>query len=211
MPFRFWSCCWFACCLLPAQEVDVPIGLLRGSFVETKGSDRSGDFKIKLATGQIYNCSYDEKTYMEHTNMRIFASSLRPGDPIEVVGDRSRFPGRCYARTIHVVDPPLASRSRIRPYRMVTEHIAPRGDLTFSGVIVRMEGEFLTLRTRTAGDAVLLLRQDTRFLDGGIPTERASLKPNMRVFIRAGKNLEKQTEAYQIFWGEIMKGSLSSQ
>ena len=144
MPFRFWSCCWFACSLLPAQEADVPIGLLRGAFVETTGSDRSGDFKIKLLTGQTYTCYYDEKTYMEHTNMRIFATSLRPGDPIEVVGDRSRFPGRCYARTIHVVDPPVASRSRIRPYRMVTEHIAPRGDLTFSGVVVRMEGEWLT-------------------------------------------------------------------
>ena len=211
MLFRLWSCCWFAFCLLPAQEVDTPIGLLRGAFVESMGTDGSGDFKIKLTTGPTYSCIYDEKTYMEHTSMRIFVSSLRQGDPIEVVGDRSRFPGRCYARTIHVVDPPVASHSRIRPYRMVTEHIAPRGDLTFSGVVVRMEGEMLTLRTRAAGDVVLLLRQDTRFLDSGIPIERTFLKPNMRVFIRAGKNLEKQTEAYQIFWGEIMKGSPGSQ
>ena len=32
----------------------------------------------------------------------------------------------------------------------------------------------------------------------------ASLHPNMRVFIRAGKNLDDEIEAYQVVWGEIL-------
>jgi len=35
--------------------------------------------------------------------------------------------------------------------------------------------------------------------------EAADLKPNTRVFVRAGKNLEDQIEAYQIVWGEILQ------
>jgi hypothetical protein len=34
--------------------------------------------------------------------------------------------------------------------------------------------------------------------------EAADLKPNTRVFIRAGKNFEDQVEAYQVIWGEIL-------
>ena len=188
---------------LHAQD-DVPIGLVRGSLIETKGSERAGQIKVRTPDGLVFTCLYDDKTYMEHTAMRIFASALHVDDPIEVVGDRQKFPGRCYARTIRVVDSPLANPSRIRPYRMVTEHIAPRGNLTFSGVVVRIQDELLILRTRD-GDASMLLRPDTRYIDGGSPTERAYLKPNMRVSVRGGKNLEKQTEAYQIYWGEILK------
>jgi len=36
------------------------------------------------------------------------------------------------------------------------------------------------------------------------PVEAADLKPNTRVFVRAGKNLGDQIEAYQIIWGEIL-------
>ena len=32
----------------------------------------------------------------------------------------------------------------------------------------------------------------------------ASLKPNMRVFVRAGKDLYDQVEAYQVIWGKIL-------
>jgi hypothetical protein len=31
-----------------------------------------------------------------------------------------------------------------------------------------------------------------------------SLKPNMRVFVRAGKDLYNEVEAYQVIWGTIL-------
>ena len=196
--------CYLALCLSAFAQTDEPIGLIQGILFESKGSERSGEIKIKATDGAVFICRYDEKTYMEHTGMRVFASALHAEDAVEIVGDRSKFRGSCYARTIRIVDTPLPSQSRIRPYRMVTEHIAPRGDLTFSGVVIRLQNGLLLLRTRD-GEASILIREDTRFIDGGSSTDRAYLKPNMRVFVRAGRNLEKQIEAYQISWGTIFK------
>ena len=34
--------------------------------------------------------------------------------------------------------------------------------------------------------------------------EAAQLQPNMRVFVRAGRNLYEQVEAYQVIWGGIL-------
>ena len=34
--------------------------------------------------------------------------------------------------------------------------------------------------------------------------DAATLKPNMRVFVRAGKDLYDQVEAYQVIWGTIL-------
>ena len=49
----------------------------------------------------------------------------------------------------------------------------------------------------------MLLRPDTRYIDSGVITRFDQLRANTRVNIRAGENLEKQLEAYQIVWGEI--------
>ena len=202
IPLNFIGCLLFSFTVFGQDEI--PIGLIRGALFEIKGSERAGEIKVKSAGEGTFICLYDEKTYMEHTGMRILASSLHKDDAVEVVGDRAKFPGSCYARTIRVVDAPSQSQSRIRPYRMVTEHIAPRGDLTFSGAVIRLQNGLLILRTRD-GDASIWIREDTRFIHDGSSTDRSHLKPNTRVSVRAGKNLEKETEAYQISWGEIFK------
>jgi hypothetical protein len=63
----------------------------------------------------------------------------------------------------------------------------------------------MVLHTRLEGQKTILLRGDTRYLEGGTPADPADLKPNTRVFIRAGRNLEDQIEAYQIVWGQILE------
>jgi len=83
--------------------------------------------------------------------------------------------------------------------------LAPRGNLTYSGVIARLTVDRLVLHTRQEGEKTILLRLDTRYLEGGTMVEAADLKPNTRVFVRAGKNLGDQIEAYQIIWGEILQ------
>jgi hypothetical protein len=77
------------------------------------------------------------------------------------------------------------------------------GNLTFAGVVARLNGESLVLRTRD-GEQTLLIRHDTRYVENGDTVEAAQLRPNMRVFIRAGRNLYEQVEAYQVIWGSIL-------
>ena len=45
---------------------------------------------------------------------------------------------------------------------------------------------------------------DTRYLEDGQVVDLAQLKPNMRVFVRAGKDLYNEVEAYQVIWGKIL-------
>ncbi len=83
------------------------------------------------------------------------------------------------------------------------ERIPQSGNLTFSGVVSRLNSESLVLRTR-AGEQTLLIRRDTRYVANGDTVEAAQLRPNMRVFVRAGRNLYEQVEAYQVIWGSIL-------
>ena len=55
-----------------------------------------------------------------------------------------------------------------------------------------------------SGDLSILLGIDTRYLGDGQLVDADSLKPNMRVFVRAGKDLYNEVEAYQVIWGTIL-------
>jgi len=78
------------------------------------------------------------------------------------------------------------------------------GNLTFAGVVSRLNSQRLILHTR-AGEETILIRQDTLYVDNGGTVNAADLQPNMRVFVRAGKNLYEQVEAYQVIWGSILE------
>jgi hypothetical protein len=84
------------------------------------------------------------------------------------------------------------------------ERAAPAGNLSFSGVVLRLGENRLVLRTRE-GEQTLLLRPDTRYLENGEIVEAAALKPTMRVFVRAGQNIWEQVEAFQVIWGVILE------
>ena len=187
-----------------AAEEPPPIGILRGKFVKFAGVDTRGEFSLTTADNKTYSCIYDERTYFENNQLRVSAGALTTADILEVVSDRAKVPGRCYARTVHVVNESQASRGRTRPYNLVTEHIAPRGDLALSGVVLRIGADSMILRTRADGEKTIRLRQDTKYVYGGSLVEPAMLAPNLRVFVRAGRNLFNDIEAYQIAWGEIL-------
>jgi len=63
----------------------------------------------------------------------------------------------------------------------------------------------LYLRSRAGERSAIRLRPDTRFLMEGQPSELGSLRANLVVFVRAGKNLDNEVEAYQVVWGEILQ------
>lgn len=199
-----------ACATAAVAQENAPIGVLRGDLVAWSGTNRSGLLTFNNADGHLLQCSFDDKTWFERENQRIAVNGARAGDRLEVVADHKPATAACYARTVHIVDTRLpirtaAGKPRLRFLTGVTDSFAPRGDMTFSGVVLGVTGNWLTLRTRTKGNQTILLRPDTRYLGRGLPAERSNVENQMTVFIRAGRNLDGDIEAYQVVWGDILQ------
>jgi hypothetical protein len=205
--------------LAAGAQTPVP-GFVRGVILECDSQTATGEVAIRAADNQVFRYQFDAKTYAERDDQLIQASRLKPGEKVEVVSDRSPAYTLRYARTIHVVQPLPPPRSlTMGRYRAANPGNAnnnanigsnarldrlPTGTLTFSGVVFRLNGERVVLHTRETGDQSILLRADTRYLREGETVEAKDLKPNMRVYVRAGKNLYDEVEAYQIIWGNIL-------
>jgi hypothetical protein len=201
--------------------------LLRGILLERDAQTDGGEFSVRAAGNQVVRYRFDAKTYVEREERPIDVPRLRPGEKVEVVSDPLSGSLLRYARTIHVIDPAPPPRTATRPGSRLDpslnpglaplfgpavtsvlgpahEPLFPRGDMTFSGVVSRLSEGRLVLRTRTAGEQTLLLRQNTRFVADGETVAAAELKTNMRVFVRAGKDLFGHVEAYLVAWGGIL-------
>ena len=203
---RLWPVFVLASGVLAQQEV-APIGIVRGVLIECDGARLA----LRTPDGHTYGFVIDRKTFIERDNFRISCSKLDKAEPLEIVSDRSTEPGMAYARLITVVNPEARSRRRalmaVRPpleHEDPTLSIAPRGSLTFTGVVLRMDDDGMVLRTRVDGEKWILVRRDTRFREDGVRVEPSSLRSTTRVFVRAGTNLDGEIEAYEIVWGEIL-------
>jgi hypothetical protein len=177
--------------------------LLRGVILEHD----AGEFSVRAADNQVFRYRFDAKTYVERENQLIDVLRLQPGEKVEVISDVTPGSRLRYARTIHVLEDSPSQRpmsaGRLRAPRSLPERYLPTGNLTYSGVVFRVNGERLVLHTRD-GDQSLLLRKDTRYVANGEMVDVSELKPNMRVFVRAGKDLYDELEAYQVMWGSIL-------
>jgi hypothetical protein len=180
--------------------------LVRGVVLECD-SKPAGELSIRTTDNQVLRYQFDRKTYAEREERLIEPSRVAPGEQVEIVSDRT--PGSLlrYARTIHVIEPkapprPL-SQGRLRAYNPKADNVRT-GNLTYSGVVFRLNPSRVMIHTRDAGDLAILLRNDTRYLENGVVVEAADLKPNTRVFVRAGKDVYNEIEAYQVIWGSIL-------
>jgi hypothetical protein len=197
---RLWLGFILAASLLAQLEI-APIGIVRGALIQCDNTRLT----VRTADNHTYGFVIDSKTFIERDNFRISCSKLDKSEPLEIVSDRSTEPGMMYARLITVVNP--QTRARRRPpleHEDPTLSIAPRGSLTFTGMVLRMDDDGLVLRTRVDGEKWILVRHDTRFREDGLRVEPSSLHSSTRVFVRAGKNLDGEIEAYEIVWGEIL-------
>ncbi len=192
----------------PAPAKAAPPALTRGVLLERDLQAASGELSVRAADNQVFRYQFDRKTYVERDDQLVDVRRLQPGDRVEVVSDV--VPGSVlrYARTIHVIGeqpsrPSLMGRPHPGRPSYSADRALPTGNLTYSGVVFRLTNEHLVIHTR-AGDHSLLLRKDTRFIRNGEIVEAAELKPNMRVFVRAGKDLWNQVEVYQVVWGAIL-------
>src|SRR5690349_21139447 len=133
---------------LQAQQPAFP-GVIRGVLIACDDPGPAGEFCLHVrATNRVYRFRFDAKTYVEREEQRASMSGLQRGDTIEVVADRDESVAVHYARTVHVIEAPhrprpaLAGRSRAyRPNFL--DFLAPRGSLTYAGVIARLTADSL--------------------------------------------------------------------
>ncbi|MDX2152950.1 MAG: hypothetical protein SFV54_19565 [Bryobacteraceae bacterium] len=183
-------------------------GIVRGELLDREGEAAEGILVIRADDNKVYRCAFDKRTLFERNRLLVGAASIKFGERLEVVADTAD--AACYLRTVHVAEAPPAAR-RLPPRRPLTtsgsnvlDNLFPRGNLTFAGVILRLNSERIVLRTRDAQEHTIYLRPDTRFLQQGAPSEASALRVNSRVFVRAGKNFENIVEAFQVVWGTIL-------
>jgi hypothetical protein len=194
--------------------------IARGRLLESDTAE-TGELSIRTSANRVYWYVYDNKTYVERESKLTTVPKLHPGDELEVVSDTGPDASLRYARTIHVVESPAEKARKIQqfsagryamPRRPVVREdplkldlLFPRGTLTMSGLICRLNDEMLVLRTRNEGEKTIYLRPDTRYMkDGGVAPPGTSLRLNMRVFVRGNRNLDGEIEAYQVIWGAIL-------
>lgn len=181
--------------------------LMRGVLLECD-AQAVGEFSVRVADNRVLRYQFDRKTYVEREDHLIEAARLVAGEQVEVLSDTVAPYTLRYARTIHVIQlvPPPRPKTlgRLRAYDPKAEPAIRAGNLAYSGVVFRLNSERVVLHTRQAGDLSIQLRKDTRYLADGQLVEADSLKPNMRVFVRAGKDLYNEVEAYQVIWGTIL-------
>jgi hypothetical protein len=197
--------------LFPAALAAQPpesAAVVGGVLIERDTETAAGQFSVRAPDNLVFRYRFDVKTDVEREQLRSSVPLLQPGDKVEVVSDEGPGSTLRYARTVHVLEtlppPRPVSQVRQRANRAPTELFAPTSTLTYSGVVFRLNPERMVLHTREGGDQTILLRHDTRYLDNGDVVEPGELQRNMRVFVRAGRTLFNEVEAYQIVWGEIL-------
>ena len=193
--------------------------LVRGVLLERDAQAPEGEFSVRLADNRVFRYRFDRKTYVEREHDLIDVARLRPGEKVEVVSDAIAGFVLRYARTIHVLEDPAVPRltgtspgpttqGRYRAYRSPEERertlTLPTGNLTYAGVVSRISPDRLVLHTRDGADQTLFVGKETRFVQDGALVAADNLKLNTRVFIRAGKDLYDQVQAYQVIWGSIL-------
>jgi hypothetical protein len=206
---RLWPGLVFAAGMM-AQEL-APIGIVRGALIECDATHLT----LGVEESRVFRFLTDGRTFIERDHMRIFCPSLRKGERIELVSDRSPEAGTRYARLVSVVNGEIRPRRQqaLMALRAPLLHddptisIAPRGSLTFTGVVLRLDADGLVLRTRVNGEKWILVRRDTRYREDGLQVDASYLRSSTRVFVRGGTNLDGELEAYEVVWGEILAPS----
>ncbi|MGE5568990.1 MAG: hypothetical protein ACM3S5_08140 [Rhodospirillales bacterium] len=204
-----WGILLCAAALAAAQQT-APVGIVRGTLID-RDDAQAGEMIVRLKDNHVYNFQFDAKTYVEKDKRSVPMTALQAGDTLEILSDTGSDPHRRYARTVKVVeeDPPTPPyRVRLRrqpqPQRSIVDELFPRGNLTFAGIVVSVGRDSLLLRTRQTRTR-FVLRPDTRYLCDGLPVEAGGLAVNTRVFVRAGRNVYNELEAFQVIWGDILK------
>jgi len=193
---------------LAAQE-GPPVRILQGELLEWQVSAGAGDFSIRELDHRVLWCKVFPDTYITRQSHRISHVGVRPGDTLEVIADHRRGNTQCIAMTIYVRPPETARRyPRLilpqQPRFNFLDNLWQRGNLTFAGVLQRLDHDRMVLKTRNRGELTFLLRPDTIYSNAGKEVESNRLAPQTMVYIRAGSSFRGELEVYQVVWGDIL-------
>lgn len=190
-----------------ASDEPLPAPLASGVFVEWSGSDSIGRFVFRTGAQNTFSCGFTGKTYFEKEHRRTRVSLIPAGEPVEVLSERLSDPPSCRALIVRVGRQavPQGHGTFRKPWSTPTESFAPRGNLLLSGVVVRIDDPYIWLRTRDGRSHTIIIRPDTRIAAQGVVTDRLAIPFNRPVFIRAGRSIDGDVEAYSMIWGEILQ------
>ncbi|MBI3679172.1 MAG: hypothetical protein HY235_02020 [Acidobacteria bacterium] len=185
-----------------------PLPLTRGVFQGWTGTDSSGSFLLETPDKQSHRCSYTSRTHFEREQRRTAVSTIQTGQTLDVLSERSHELPLCRALIVRIVNleqPFLHNTRRSVLMQYQTDVFVPRGNVFLAGVVLRAEQDSILLRTRSGSRYLVMLRKDTRFADSGMRSERDRLPFSRPVYVRAGRNLDNDLEAYSVVWGDILK------
>lgn len=187
---------------------------LRGVLLDYDAGVAAGEFCVRGPDSEVFRFRFDARTRVERASLLSSFTLLRAGEIVDVKSEAVAGSPLRYAVSVEAVAP-VAPPRIVRPTRSATtapngfplpsDPLFPRGDLTFSGVVSFTDKTRLILHTRAGAEETILLRRDTRYLSGGGIASSSDVKANMRVFVRAGKDLFGHTEAYQVMWGDFLE------
>jgi hypothetical protein len=180
---------------------------VRGTLLEWD-SGPTGDLSVRVRDNHVYCFRFDRTTAVERDGVRAGLPDLRKGDMVEIVAGQGPNAWLRRAESVRVVvmhpdAPPVRAEASARLSTL--DDLFPRGSLTLSGIVTSLNPGRMVLRTRTQGDTEIVLREDTRYFGDGRESGFSGLAVNTRVFVRAGRNLDDNVEAYQVIWGGILQ------
>lgn len=184
---------------------NIPRGIFRGTILGYDGTAAAGRLRVANPAGEEFQCAYDSFSWVEMDRHRIRVTNLQPGDPVEVLADHPPGSSDCYVHSVRVGLPPSPrAKQRAQEARSLKRSDPlPKAAISISGVVIRLDPNSLTLRTRE-GEETILLRRDTRYFGDGQSLAREDVAVNMHVSVRAGRALGGGLEAIQVSWGRLV-------
>ncbi|HUP05264.1 MAG TPA: hypothetical protein VMU19_14805 [Bryobacteraceae bacterium] len=199
---------WFWVALLtPVATLAQTTPLVSGVLLERDAPGPGGELSLRAPDDQVFRFRFDAQTKVERDGAASEIARIEPGDRVELVPDRMPHADLRYAVSIQSTAGPPRPIAYMRPGREAPPaHALFAADaLSYAGVVSQLTPARVVLHMRNGADQPIVLLKETRYMNDGANVDAAALQMNMHVFVRAGKSLYGDVEAYQVMWGQILQ------
>lgn len=194
------GCIWFL--LMSAAAADLPQST-RSEIVERIEVNGGADLLLRDREFRLYRC---------FANQEILGTPpVRAGDVVEWTLGFDAV-GKCKVAALRYIGRPsdMPGRTRLRLDLNPLNSLIRRGNLSYGGIVTRLDAQTLALRTARGERLDIVLREDTHFFHAGVRTKRDDLALHQTVSIRAGRTFDGQLEAFYVMWGDILRPGVDS-
>ena len=127
---------------VPDSSIAPVLKILKGELLEWNVRELSGDLLLEVTEGaRRWRCQVTTDTFLSRSSIRIHPAGVRAGDMLEIVAEGR--PAECIARTVYITAPDSRRVRARQPWVAVSsilDGLAPRGLLTFTGIVNRVDG-----------------------------------------------------------------------